>query len=338
MIDLPYRLPNIKNKLLQDPHVVILGAGATLAACPKDNNGKKAPTLANIHKILGLTGKLSEFGFSEKEMDNFESLYSYIYDKQEYEDLICELKKEVRNYFQSLCIPESITIYDYLILSLTSKDVIISFNWDPFLMQAYRRNIKVGNLPCLLFPHGNVEVGVCYECKTKGYYNCLCPKCYKPLQEMPLLFPIHKKDYNNELIIKNEWQEAKKHLSRAMGISIFGYGAPETDIEAYDILKSAFQESRAIDIAPFTIINLLVEKNTQLKKWTEIFNGRMCLFKEHFHESILWKNPRLSLEAVFDAILQQKPRIHEKAFSDFSTLEKLQEFVKTITAFEMNIS
>ena len=48
-------------------------------------------------------------------------------------------------------IPDDVTLYDYLVLSLTDKDAIISFNWDPFLVQAYRRNIDVGNLPQLIF-------------------------------------------------------------------------------------------------------------------------------------------------------------------------------------------
>ena len=56
-----------------------------------------------------------------------------------------------------------------------------------------------------------------------------------------------------------------------------------------------------------------------------------------FEETMLWKNPRVSLEALFDAILQQQPRSEEKSFREFSTLTELQEFVKTITEFDMCI-
>ena len=52
---------------------------------------------------------------------------------------------------------------------------------------------------------------------------------------------------------------------------------------------------------------------------------------------MLWKNPRVSLEALFDAILQQQPRSEEKSFREFSTLTELREFVKTITEFDMCI-
>ena len=56
-----------------------------------------------------------------------------------------------------------------------------------------------------------------------------------------------------------------------------------------------------------------------------------------FEETMLWKNPRVSLETLFDAILQQHPRSEEKSFRKFSTLTELQEFVKTITEFDMCI-
>lgn len=51
---LDYRLPKIKNKKLIDPHVVIIGAGASKAACPTDKNGKSVPLLKNILEVLDL--------------------------------------------------------------------------------------------------------------------------------------------------------------------------------------------------------------------------------------------------------------------------------------------
>lgn len=63
----------------------------------------------------------------------------------------------------------------------------------------------------------------------------------------------------------------------------------------------------------------------------------MFLYCNKFEETMLWKNPRVSLEALFGAILQQQPRSEEKSFREFSTLTELQEFVKTITEFDMCI-
>ena len=49
---LTYRLPNHAGKRLTDPHVVIVGAGASIAACKTDKNGKRVPLLKNIHNRL----------------------------------------------------------------------------------------------------------------------------------------------------------------------------------------------------------------------------------------------------------------------------------------------
>ena len=334
---LPYRLPNHVGKRLIDPHVVIVGAGASIAACEIDKNGKKVPLLKNIHNILGLTDELKKYNFSDEQMEDFEKLFSDINGKTEYRDLQKKLEYEVCDYFSKLQIPDEPTLYDYLILSLTEKDAIISFNWDPFLMQAYKRNICVGNLPELIFPPGNAGVGLCYECKIKGYANCLCPKCFKELEQMPLLYPIGKKDYNSKPIIVNEWNLAKSVLSRAAGITVYGYGAPVTDVEAVELMKSANHLSQMKDIAPFTIINLAKNEGEQRKKWSEFYDVKMFLYCNKFEETMLWKNPRVSLEALFDAILQQQPRSEEKSFREFSTLTELQEFVKTITEFDMCI-
>lgn len=334
---LPYRLPNHVGKRLIDPHVVIVGAGASIAACRIDKNGKEVPVLKNIHKILGLTDELKKYNFSDEQMEDFEKLFSNISGRIEYKDLQDRLEYEVCDYFSKLQLPDEPTLYDYLILSLTEKDAIISFNWDPFLMQAYRRNICVGNLPELIFPHGNSGVGLCYDCKIKGYANCLCPNCFKELEQMPLLYPIGKKDYNSKPIIVNEWKKAQDVLSRAAGLTIYGYGAPITDVEAVELMHSAHKISQMKDIAPFTIINLPDCEKEQREKWTEFYDVDMLLYCNSLEESLLWKNPRVSLETLFDAILQQQPRHMEKSFKKFSTLKELQAFANTIAEFDMCI-
>lgn len=334
---LPYRLPNFKDKRLLDPHVVIVGAGASIAACKIDKNGKEVPLLKNIHNILELTDELTKYNFSDEQMADFEKLFSFIYGKNKYKNLQAKLEYEVCDYFSKLVIPDEPTLYDYLILSLTEKDAIISFNWDPFLMQSYRRNICVGNLPELIFPHGNSGVGLCHDCKVKGYANCLCPNCFKELEQMPLLYPIGKKNYNSKSIIQNEWSRARKVLSKAAGITVYGYGAPVTDTEAVELMKTANSISQMKDIAPFTIINLAENEKEQRKKWAEFYDVRMMLYCNNFEETMLWNNPRVSLETLFDAILQQQPRNIEKPFKKFKTLKELQDFVKTITEFDMCI-
>ncbi len=126
-------------------------------------------------------------------------------------------------------------------------------------------------------------------------------------------------------------------LSKAAGITVYGYGAPVTDIEAVELMKSANSMSKMKDIAPFTIINLPDKEAEQREKWKEFYDGKMMLYCNSFEECLLWKNPRVSLETVFDAILRQHPRNIEKSYEKFSDLHQLQEFVQTISEYDMFI-
>ena len=75
----PYRLPNHKNKRLLDPHVVIVGAGASRAACKIDKNGKEVPLLKDVHKILGLTSELKKYNFSDEQMKDIDGKPHFVY-------------------------------------------------------------------------------------------------------------------------------------------------------------------------------------------------------------------------------------------------------------------
>lgn len=79
--------------------------------------------------------------------DNLEDIYSELYARQECKEVVNELENRHYNYFSLLEIPDAPTVYDFLILSLTSKDVIATFNWDPLIIQADVRCSKITNLP-----------------------------------------------------------------------------------------------------------------------------------------------------------------------------------------------
>lgn len=124
-------------------HLVLLGAGASRAATPcGDVSGRRLPVMADFVSIVGLAPLLDGVGI-EWTNRNFEDVYSDIAVRPEYADLCARLEGLVESYFLTLSLPKSPTIYDYLILSLRRKDVIATFNWDPFLIQAYRRSLRV---------------------------------------------------------------------------------------------------------------------------------------------------------------------------------------------------
>ena len=140
---------------MEKPQVVILGAGASCAAFSEgDKNGRKLPVMDNFVEVLGLGDILSRVNIKFGS-NNFEDIYDKLYQSEEFDGVRKELEKVVYDYFVRMEIPDEPTIYDHLLLSLRGKDVVATFNWDPLLVQAYRRNCKKADLPRLLFLHGN---------------------------------------------------------------------------------------------------------------------------------------------------------------------------------------
>jgi len=137
---------DITARVNYSPHVMILGAGASLAACPRgDRHGRRLPLMATLTATLGLDPLLSKAGIKVGPADNFEQVYDRISSSDKFSDLRREVNHAVQNYFATLELPEHATIYDRLLLSLRPKDLIATFNWDPFLLQAYARNRHLGS-------------------------------------------------------------------------------------------------------------------------------------------------------------------------------------------------
>src|SRR4051794_30527141 len=109
------------------PHVVLLGAGASLAAFPKgDKQGLIPPLMNDLVKKIGLSGALTKNGVDFENKD-FEAIYSSLTDRPELKDLREEIEGRIRDYFRTLSLPNSPTLYDVLVLSLRKKDLIATF-------------------------------------------------------------------------------------------------------------------------------------------------------------------------------------------------------------------
>lgn len=297
------------------PHLVILGAGATMATIPNgDKNGRKSAVMDNFIEELGLQSIIQNICLTTKS-NNLEDIYSELSEKQEYVQERKELEKAIRNHFESLKLPDSPTIYDLLVLSLRRKDCIASFNWDDLLIQARQRVQKItDDLPNLLFLHGNVSMGGCLQC---GHYGALynkCAKCGKPFVSVPLLFPVRQKDYSSHPTINTQWLQFEEMIKRAGLLTIFGYNAPDTDVDAIHRMKNAFSteskffhEIEVVDIGDQSKIE---------KKWSYFGERAHWHFKvvvRSFFNTYLAEFPRRSIEGYYKRNLEGwwgKPNIH----------------------------
>ncbi len=286
----------LTKKVISDrPHVVILGAGASRAACPNgDVNGKKLPLMNDLVDCLNLKQKLEEWEIDSTQ--NFEDIFSKLFEQNEHEKTD-ELQKIIHNYFNSLKLPDEPTLYDHLVLALRETDLIASFNWDPLLLQAYGRNSSKGiRLPRLVFLHGNVKVATCKEHNGVNYVGEVCKLCHKILEPVNLLYPIYKKDYGQTKMLKVQWQRFQRHLEDAFQFTIFGYSAPKTDADAVSMMKEAWKEQhRDRLLADTTVINPNTGDDTY-EHWNSFIHSDYFTLVDDFYKSDIAMYPRRGFE------------------------------------------
>jgi hypothetical protein len=327
------RLPAFdpSKRVCRSPHVVIMGAGASLAAFPRgDATGKRLPLLGELPECLGLTSAIESAGFSADE--DFESVYDKVASSGSFPSLKAEIESRVRSYFEALAIPATPTLYDYLLLSLRECDLIATFNWDPLLAQAFMRNRGVSNLPQIAFLHGNVQVGACIKDRVKGFQGDTCKTCGQPLNHSPLLFPVRSKDYKSDPFISNEWKVLERSLQDAYMVTVFGYCAPTTDAAAVDLMKRTWAGNPTFELGQVTIID--VKSKKQVEATWEPFFCRSH-FGIHRKLSTTWilRHPRRSCEALAMATLQNDPW-PDNPFPIFQSLTELHAWVSPLIAEE----
>ncbi|MFN0197777.1 MAG: hypothetical protein ACKVT0_13615 [Planctomycetaceae bacterium] len=286
----------------QRPHVVILGAGASLQAFPDgDANCRKMPLMRYIVDVVGLGPILDDAGIHENR-DDFEKLYSHLVSSGNHDDLVHQIEQMVFNYFAEMKLPEEPTLYDHLVLSLRSKDVIATFNWDPFLVQAMVRNGDRKHLPVNLFLHGNTAIGHCTRHKpiAVGLRDRHCHRCRKPFQDSRLLYPVEQKNYNSDPFIAKNWEVLQLVLKDAFLVTFFGYSAPDSDVEAKALMKIAWGEPYTRRMEQIEIINI-ADESQLYETWRPFIHEGHFQVTKSFFDSIIGRSPRRSCEAMWNS-------------------------------------
>jgi hypothetical protein len=293
---------------VQRPHLVLLGAGASRAAFPKgEKNGLIPPLMNDFFDIVeDLSGYLEKHGIEYKKK-NFEEVYSSMYENSKYAEIRTGVEGIVYNYFARMDLPDEPTLYDHLVLSLTGRDVIATFNWDPFLWQAGCRNCnRVGkdNTPHLLFLHSNTEIGFCAKHNPSyvGYKRINCKRCGSKLETSRLLYPIAEKDYTNDPYIKNSWDIVKDVLSCAYMFTIFGYGAPSSDKKAFLLLQQGWGNLEQRNLEEIEMVDI-VDENTLCTRWKTFIHSHHYHTYNDFYSSLIGVCSRRSADVRFNEVI-----------------------------------
>lgn len=327
------RLPafNPITSVNDSPHVVILGAGASRAAFPTgDAKGMSLPLMVDLVDCLELLPALKAAGF-ERDLD-FEALYDELATTGKHPSLRTEIEIRVRSYFERLQLPETPTLYDYLLLSMRPKDCIATFNWDPFLVKAFLRNREYAPLPRILFLHGNVAIGVCLKDRVKGLVGDTCSKCDGPLQPTNLLYPVRRKDYKSDPFILGEWTELEASLRQGYMLTIFGYAAPATDVEAINLLLRGWGKNPSFELAQVNIVDIKPEEELE-KTWQRFLCRTHYGTRPDLWSTWILRHPRRSCEALAMATLQNDPW-PDNPFPKLKSLPQLHSWIAPLIAEE----
>jgi len=226
---------------------------------------------------------------------DFEYQFAWIHSNGGFESDLRIIENRIEEHFSKLQLPDEATIYDHLILGLRGKDLIATFNWDPCLLQAHRRNRDVAELPDIRFLHGCVHFATCMEHDVMGVIGEECPRCHNALVRGGLLFPHHDKDYTSDQLIARDWSVATNALASASHLTIFGYSGPTTDYRARKLILDNWNESPSHEINHLEIIDT-ADYDHIIENWKGYFPHHHRLIQRDFWDSSVARWPRRTIE------------------------------------------
>ena len=147
-----------------------------------------------------------------------------------------------------------------------------------------------------------------------------------------LLYPITQKNYQQDEFIQTQWKYLQNRLSpeyKAVRATIFGFGAPATDVEAVGLLNNAWGTGDDRVMEQFEIIDISPEDELR-DKWDKFICGTHYDIARSYFDSSLARNPRRTSEAYFSAY---QPMTPSEAFrqpnpipQDFKTMDELWQW------------
>lgn len=303
--------------------MVILGAGASKAACA-------LPLMRDLVTTLDLGPLLLRGGEKLPDLDDFEAAFAALSERPEGAAVVRQIEDRIERYFRGVQLPRTATIYDFLVLSLRSKDVLVTFNWDPLLYDALARNRAVP-VPRAFFLHGCVRIGYCHEHHAAGPQGETCAICGVRRANVPLLYP-GRKNYSAHAFIRGEWEGAKRALADAQTVTVFGYGAPASDADAVQLLQDSWFARSRREFEHMEVVDT-AEGEVLERRWRRFTPTRHFRAFATFDQTSIARWPRRSCEAQLAAMSRGVPAANFPLFATTDLLS-LQAEAAGIAAHE----
>jgi len=151
-------------------------------------------------------------------------------------------------------------------------------------------------LPPLYFLHGNVTIGYCQTDNNMGVNWNPCSRCDLPFTPTKLFYPISEKDYHLDAFISTQWAALEHAMKNSFMITIFGYGAPKSDVSAIDLMKQGWGNKYERNMEQTEIINVSSEDKLR-EIWDPFIHTHHYDVFNSFYNSSIACHPRRTGEA-----------------------------------------
>lgn len=121
---------------------------------------------------------------------------------------------------------------------------------------------------------------------------------YKPT---PLIYPIDQKNYQNNHFISTEWSKISRYLESAYMITIFGYSAPDSDVEARNLMIDAYKSLESRNHEQIEIIDTKAEDEL-IETWNQFIVSHHYQVYNNYYDSWIAKHPRRTCDAMWQQL------------------------------------
>jgi hypothetical protein len=134
------------------------------------------------------------------------------------------------------------------------------------------------------------------------------------------------------VFISAEWRTLQNYLKNAFLITIFGYGAPSSDVEAVSLMKEAWGDTVSRELEQTEIIDIRDEDELS-ELWEEFIHTHHYDIHRNFDQSWLANHPRRTCETAWQQFMECQ-FLANHSLPAGNDLEALQTWVKPLVDAE----
>jgi len=136
----------------------------------------------------------------------------------------------------------------------------------------------------------------------------------------------------SDQFVASAWDAAKSFLENAFTLTIFGYGAPDSDTEAVELMRKPWNRADQKLVERVEIIDLK-SRDALYETWKPFISHHHYDCRPCFYQSFIANYPRRSTEALY------APSIHGRAAEQFpiprqSSFDELYAWLEPIAKYE----